>query len=73
MSVKIHFILFVNTPSFLYFGKEFEECAIRYTYVYILHKTDSIMLRLGSYTAINWLFLRAAAGSLCLSVTSTDR
>ena len=51
-------------PSFLYFSSKFEECAIRYTYLYILHKTGSIMLRLESYTAINRRFLWAAVGSL---------
>jgi len=61
---KIIFILFVNTLFFLYFSSKFEECAIGYTYVYMLHKTGSIMLRLESFTAINRLFLWAAAGSL---------
>jgi hypothetical protein len=64
MSIKILFIEFVNIPSFLYFSSKFEECAIRYIYVYILHETCSIMLRLVSYAAINRLFLWATAGSL---------
>jgi hypothetical protein len=75
---KNPFILFVNTPFFLYFSSKFEECAIHYTYVYILHKTGSIVLRRDSYAAINSLYLWAAAGSLwtdaCrLQVVAVDR
>jgi hypothetical protein len=35
-----------------------------YTYVYVLHKTGSIMLRLESFTSINRLFLCTVASSL---------